>query len=142
MKKLATQQLFFVFVLMFSSFGFAQQVKPVRRVDQKQLKPKTEIKGVQVEQTSNDPENVEIESTEQEAVFIRISNPASMRLLPAEEVELTKEQKIEKLNQEIESIEAKIYHLQGDPVENAQEIQEKQTLLDAKWLELNLLENN
>jgi hypothetical protein len=127
-----------VFVFGCATYGFSQKVTtPV--VNSVDLKPKSEVKAVEVEQSNSDP--VPVQNTEA-PVFISISNPVTFSTNTEVQEELTKEQRIEKLKMEIESIEAKLFYLNEDPATNAVEINEKQVALDAKKKELETLDNN
>ncbi len=57
-------------------------------------------------------------------------------------VELTLQERIAKMEGEIQSLEGKIFTLQDDPIGNAAEIQEKTAILEQKKTELETIKQN
>jgi hypothetical protein len=137
--KTGKQLLSAITILLTSLSAFGQQKANPEVVSQEKLIQKKGLRTHQVVHSSNDPDPVE--NTAEESVFYSISNPASFVVNQEPEVELTKEQKIAKLEQQIESVEAKIFLLNEDPISNEQEIVEKEMHLSALIQELDLLKS-
>lgn len=106
---------------------------------------RSELVGVSGSQvTTSSQGNPEAVTTQPvgETQSYSISSSNNIQVQSAPPPELSKQEKIDHLQRSVESVEGKLFLLQGDPEENAAEIVEKQSKLEELQEKLQNLQNS